>query len=145
MALHLFPIVAFVGAGLAWIVEGARRRSTWIAVAACSGGLALGLLVVRQWEVPVDPRWYERFPHAATGDSDLAELPMRLRKDWEYFYTAETDAEIDFERRWMTRIRPWPALYRPPHVPDGDDLRRMLAEPRQRELSTLAVWSYIYE
>ncbi len=145
MALHLFPVVAFVGAGLAWVVEGVRERSTWIAVAACAGALALALLGIRQWQVPVDERWYERFPHAAVNDSGLAELPMELRKDWQYFYTAETEAEIEAERRWMTRVRPWPVMYRPPHVPDGEDLSRLWAEPRQRELRTLAVWSYIYE
>ncbi len=45
----------------------------------------------------------------------------------------------------MTEPWPWPTLYRPVHVPTGEDLATMLREPFTREHRTLAIWSYIYE
>ena len=145
MALHLFPLVAFVTIGVGWIVRRRRDTRAWLALAAVTAVPVLALAGARAVDVPADERWYERFPHAAANDSGLAELPEELRKDWQFFYTHETEAEIDRERRHMTRIRPWPAPYRPLHLPDGDDLACMVREPGERELRTLAVWSYIYE
>ena len=145
MALQLFPLVAFVAAGLRWLADRRREITAWAVLASLSLLLAAGLLAARQWQVEPDLRWYERFPPAAANESGLDELPPELRKDWHYFYTRETPAEVERERLHMTRVRPWPVLYRPPHVPDRDDLRRMAGEPAQRELRTLAIWSYIYE
>ena len=145
MALHLFPLAAFLAAGLAWFAERPRAPARWVGLAAAAGALALALLSLRGLEIPADERWYVRFPHAGSNDTGMDGLPVRLRKDWHFFYTRESAAEIAAERLHMTRPRPWPALYRPPHVPDGEDLAAALREPRQRELSTLAVWSYIYE
>ena len=103
------------------------------------------LLAIRLVDAPADPRWYQRFPHAARNESGLAELPESLRKDWQFFYTQETPAEIDRERAEMTAIDPLPAMYRPVHWPDADVLERVADEPFRRDLRTLAVWSYIYE
>ena len=145
MALHLFPLVAFVAYGLLWIVEGYRVRRRWIALAATAVVLTTGVLCAGLVEVPADERWYYRFPHAGANDAGLAELPEGLRKDWHFFYTRETPAEIERERRSLTTPSPLPAFYRPVHFADGEDLRRILDEPFERDLRTLAVWSYIYE
>ena len=145
MALQLFPLMAFVAAGLRWLADRRREVTAWAVLAGLVMLLSAGLLAARQWRIEPDMRWYERFPHARNNDSLLDELPAELRKDWHYFYTRETPAEVERERLHMTRLRPWPVLYRPPHVPDGDDLRRIVGEPSQRELRTLAIWSYIYE
>jgi len=145
MALHLFPLVAFCTLGLREWVDQRRRPATWITAAALCAVLAAGLLSARAIRVPADERWYERFPHAAANDTGLDGLPEGLRKEWQYFYTRETPAEVERERRHMTRVRPWPSRYRPAHVPDGEDLARIAREPREHQLRTLAVWSYIYE
>ncbi len=145
MALHLFPLAAFVAAGLAWLVEGLRSWKRWAGVLVAAAHVGALLLVVRGWEVPADERWYVRFPHAGSNDAGLDELPVELRKDWHFFYTHETEAEIHVERHHMTRPRPWPSLYRPLHLPSSEDLGEMLQEPRQQQLRTLAIWSYIYE
>jgi len=145
MALHLFPVAAFVAAGLAWLVERPGDGRRWGGFAAVAVALVVALLVLRGQHYDVDERWYERFPHAAANDSGLAELPDHLRKDWQFFYTRETEAEIAREHRRLTTPLPWPAFYRRPHVPDGDDLDQLLAEPATRSWRTLAIWSYIYE
>ena len=145
MALHLFPLVAFTGQGVVWLAEGWRRPGRWLGVVA--GGLALALVLVglRRLEFPVDERWYVRFPHAATNDAGLDALPPELRKSWQFFYTHETQAEIARERAHMTRISLFPLLYRPIQAPRPGLLARLVDETRRRDLTTLAVWSYIYE
>lgn len=145
MALHLFPLAVFVAAGGAWLARGAREIRRWVVTAGVAVALGAGLLGIRQMEFPADDRWYVRFPHAAANDSGLAELPQDLRKDWHFFYTTETPAEVARERIDMTRPRPWPQMYRPLVLPPSDVLARILREPGIREHRTLAIWSYIYE
>jgi hypothetical protein len=145
MALHLFPLAAFVTAGAAWLADGFRDRRRWLTVTAVSFMLAGALLGARLLEFPADDRWYVRFPHAERNDSGLDELPEELRKDWHFFYTAETPGEIARERIDMTRPRPWPQLYRPLVLPGSEVWARIVREPFTREHRTLAIWSYIYE
>ncbi len=145
MALHLFPLVVFMAAGLDWLVERPRdpRRLGW--AAALSAAIAGAVFSARFVDVPADERWYVRFPHAARNESGLAELPEERRKDWHYFYTREVPAEVERERRFMSTPVLLPSRYRPWHFASGAELRAALGEPWQRGLRTLAVWSYIYE
>jgi hypothetical protein len=145
MALHLFPLAAFLAAGLDWVAEAAGTWRRWAVLGALAAALAGAVWSARLLDVPADDRWYVRFPHAARNESGLAELPESLRKDWQYFYTRETPAEADRERLHLASPSPLPALYRPIHWPDGDTLPRIAAEPFSRDLRTLAIWSYIYE
>lgn len=145
MALHLFPLAAFVAAGFAWLAKGLRSWRRWATVAVLAGVLAGGVLAAGLVRAPADERWYYRFPHAGNNDAGLAELPENRRKDWHFFYTRETEAEIERERRALTTPSPLPALYRPMDVDWGERLERIAREPFQRELTTLAIWSYIYE
>ncbi|NOZ01124.1 MAG: DUF2029 domain-containing protein, partial [Deltaproteobacteria bacterium] len=98
MALHMFPLVAFVAAGLAWLGERMKDWKRWALVVVVAAAFAVAVLAARGVQAPADERWYVRFPHAATSDSGLAELPEELRKDWQFFYTHETEAEIRRER-----------------------------------------------
>ena len=145
MALHLFPLAAFVTMGMVWVAEGLNswKRAASVGVAAVL--IAALLLGIRQWEVPIDERWYVRFPHAGANDTGMDGLPVHLRKDWQFFYTHESPEEIEQERWHMTQPWPWPSFYRPVHLPTGEDLSAILEEPVTREHSTLAIWSYIYE
>jgi len=145
LALHLLPLAAFVAAGLAWLARGAREPRRWLLTAALAGTLAAGVWGARALDFPADERWYVRFPHAARNDSGLAELPETLRKDWHFFYTRETDAEIEIERTKLTTPCVLPALYRPFVRPSADLWARLAREPLSRDLRTLAIWSYIYE
>ncbi len=145
MALHLFPLGAFLVAGMGWIAERSAGWSRWGAVGALSLALAVGVWSARLLDVPADERWYVRFPHAAANESGLAELPEALRKDWQYFYTRETTVEVQRERMHLATPSVLPASYRPIHWPDAEDLRSIAGEPFRKDLRTLAIWSYIYE
>jgi hypothetical protein len=145
MALHLFPLVAFVSAGLAWLLARLRSPRAWGVLGALVVGLGLFVFSARWVDAPADERWYVRFPHAGRNDAGLEELPEARRKDWEYFYTRETESEIARERVDLASPSPLPALYRPLEWPSAATLTRLAEEPFQRELSALAVWSYIYE
>ena len=87
MGLHLFPLAAFVAAGLAWLAEAPRAWRRWATIAAVACALAAGVVATRAVDAPADERWYVRFPHADRNESGLADLPESLRKDWHYFYT----------------------------------------------------------
>jgi hypothetical protein len=145
LALHLFPLVAFVAVGVRWVADRPRSAARWGTTLGLAAALALLVWSARWLEVPADERWYVRFPHAAGNESGLAELPENLRKDWHYFYTRETPAEVERERRTLATPCPLPALYRPFEPPVADNLARIAREPFQREHRTLAIWSYIYE
>ena len=145
MALHLFPLVAFVAAGLDWLLEGLGDRRRWLWFGAGIVLVVGTVLGSRLVDAPADERWYVRFPHAGTNDSGLTELPEERRKDWHYFYTHETDAEVQREREALTSLYAFPRLYRPVVWPAPGLLGRIAAEPLEREHRTLAIWSYIYE
>jgi hypothetical protein len=145
MALHLFPLMAFLAFGLDWLKRHARQLRAWMIPAALALALGLGVRALAHWEVPADERWYVRFPHAAANSTGLDGLPEGLRKDWHFFHTRETPAEYQEERRHMTRACVLPCLYRPVHLPDAGTLERIAAEPSTASLTTLAYWSYIYE
>ncbi len=145
MALHLFPVAAFLAAGLVWLWEGRREVRRWVAVAAVAVAMGVAARAAALLDVPADERWYVRFPHAARNESGLDGLPEDRRKDWHFFYTRETPDEVARERAHMTSPAPWPSLYRPFVAPPADVLERIAREPFEREHRTLAVWSYIYE
>lgn len=144
MALHLFPLAAFVALGAAWVAE-RRYLARAAVVLAVAAALAAGVFSARWLDAPADDRWYVRFPHAARNDAGLAELPENLRKDWHFFYTRETPAEVERERTALATPSPLPALYRPFEPPIAANWAKLPKEPFQREHTTLAIWSYIYE
>ena len=144
MALHLFPLIAFVTAGGLWVAERARSWRRWAILALAVLVTTGGVLSARLIDAPADERWYYRFPHAANHDWGQP-LTEEQRKDWQFFYTREDPDEITHEQRALSAPSPLPALYRPVHFADRDDLDQMAREPFTRRLRTLAIWSYIYE
>ncbi|MBM4395817.1 MAG: hypothetical protein FJ087_09020 [Deltaproteobacteria bacterium] len=144
MALHLFPLFAFAAAGIAWLAEAPRDRRRLAVTAGSAAAIAAAVLGARAIDAPADERWYVRFPHAARNDAGLDGLPEERRKDWHFFYTRESAAEIAIEREHMTTPSPLPALYRPIRRPDVERIARAAREPWERGLTALAVWSYIY-
>jgi hypothetical protein len=145
MALHLFPLAAFVAAGARSLADDWRQWRRWAVLGATCAALALGVHLAGRLDVPVDERWPVRFPHAARNDSGLAELPDERRLDWQFFYTRETPAEVERQRVRLTTPSLFPAPYLPFAAPRSGTLERIANEPFTRDLRTLAIWSYIYE
>ena len=146
-ALLTYPALGLAAAaGLERLIEGVQDRA-WrpvLAVLALTIGLSLGARATDRIDAPLDERWYVRFPGAAANGSGIELLTDDLRRDWEFFHTRETDAEIAIERERYSRGWPWPARYwkREPSWTGG--LGKLWSELGERDLELLAVWFYIY-
>ena len=146
-AMLTYPALGLAAAaGLGRLVEGLQDRA-WrpvTAVLALTLGLSLAARATQQIDVPLDERWYERFPGAAANGSGIELLTDDLRRDWEFFHTRESAAEIAIERERYSRGWPWPTRYweREPSWTGG--LSKLGRELGERELELLAVWFYIY-
>ena len=146
-ALLTYPALGLaVAAGLEVWVEAARSKRTQplILGAVVVLGLVLGARSLRRVDVPLDERWYERFPGAAANGSGIELLTDDLRRDWEFFHTIETAEEIAIERTRFGRGNLLPNRYwlREPSWTDGAG--KLVSELGDRELRLLAVWFYIY-
>jgi hypothetical protein len=145
--LLTYPALGLAAAaGLERLVQGVQDRA-WrpaLGVLALTIGLSLAARSTARLDVPLDERWYVRFPGAAVNGSGIELLTDDVRRDWEFFHTVETDAEIAIERARYSRGWPWPSRYwkREPSWTDGAG--KLWRELGDRELELLAVWFYIY-
>lgn len=136
-----------------WVVAGLREAVRLLAVgdAPRLGGLvtavlflALGARALAGIQVPLDERWYVRFPGAAANGSGIALLTDEPRRGWELFHTRESPEELAIERARYARGNVLPARYWE-HEPDwSDGVTALGRELGERELRLLAVWYYIY-
>lgn len=142
----VFPAAALPFAeALGWLSRSARSPSfRVVALGATVAGVWLAASALATVEVPVDPRWWQRFPHAAVNSAGFAELPHELRWSWEYFHSSESEAELARERARLVPPHFLPRSYRARPVDLGDETRKMGDELRTSELKTMAVWKYIY-
>ena len=128
-------------AGLRWMGRRPRRLVALAALTALLSGLAMAGRFV---DVPVDQRWYVRFPGAATNNSGIELLRGAQRRDWEFFHTRETPRELELEAARLFRGNVLPARRWPDEVSWGESLDLLVEQLGQRELRVLAVWRYIY-
>jgi len=133
------PLVMFMAAGLKWLMNNLGWK-TLLKVTVVSIVLMIMIQLSSNIDVPVDERWYERFPHAINSESGLAELEESDRNSWEFFYTAETREEYEQQKRKLTRGNLFPALYEP-FQPQVSVVSYGL---QKKELTTLEIWDYIY-
>lgn len=142
--LMFVPWGIWIGVAIQAFTEVRERTS----VATAVGVLALALLVLPRLagsiDLPADPRWYERFPHAARNESGLAELPDDERLTWKLFYTREQPAEVARNRALLTSIWPWPMPYVPRPAGASPTLARLRSEWGERSLRIFEVWRRIY-
>ncbi|MCP4868126.1 MAG: hypothetical protein GY898_05355 [Proteobacteria bacterium] len=146
-ALLTYPALGLAAAaGLEVLVEAAQAKKARPLL--IGAGLVVLLVVgcrsLGSVDVPLDDRWYTRFPGAAANGSGIELLTDDLRRDWEFFHTVETPEEIAIERTRFGRGNLLPNRYweREPSWTDG--LGRLGSELGDRELRLLAVWYYIY-
>ncbi|MGM5487320.1 MAG: hypothetical protein ACQESG_00050 [Nanobdellota archaeon] len=128
--LMLLPLVAyFCVVGLLGLVRSRGARYWYGAILA---GVIVFVLMLHQYQAPLDDRWYERFPHSAEGMG----LAHDDRLSWEYFYTNETLREHERMRALYLDLSPAPAFYSRPSL--------NLDYTGARNLTTLEIWNYIY-
>lgn len=144
--LYTPPLAVWIAGGareLAHAVR-ARRWGPVLAVASMALVLSGGARLLDRVQVPLDERWYVRFPGAAVNGSEIPLLTDDLRRGWELFHTRETNQELAIERARFSRGNLAPARYWQ-HEPNWEDGARSLhRELGERELRVLAVWYYIY-
>jgi len=146
-ALLSYPALGLAAAaGLEGVVDAGLKRCapplvvvavlTFLLVAVCKSLAGV--------EVPLDERWYVRFPGAAANGSGITLLTDDARRDWEFFHTVESPEEIAIERTRFGRGNVLPNAYwlREPSWSAG--FASLGSELGDRELTLLAVWYYIY-
>ena len=118
--LAVGPLCVLMVRGLAWLSERPRSAGRWGALAAAALVLELGVHAARRVEVPVDSRWYERFPKAKVEAASVGCLADEQRREWMFFHTDECKEELAFQRRKLTRGNLLPRTYYPLvfHRPD---------------------------
>ena len=157
--LLALPAVALpLAQGLAWAADvattaqlGPRRLlavqgrllGLSIAVAATLGG---GLVALQQWQVPVDRRWYARFPNAdpAQNPTAAAQLTESERGDWTFFQRADHPDELERERHKLTTLRLLPTQYLPVRWQWQQAMEQTVVEMGARRWRVLDIWGYIY-
>jgi len=144
--LYTPPLAVWVSAGLKNVFHGlaTHRWRSILGVASLTVLLSLSARSLAGVHVPLDERWYVRFPGAAENGSGIELLTDDLRRGWELFHTRETEEELGIERARVSRGNVLPRRYwerEPSWLAGGESL---VTEMGQRELRVLAVWYYIY-
>jgi len=142
--LALPPFVVFMAFGLErlTIIGGLRRSAA--AVLAISLIMVVLLKFSFYLEFPLDERWYQRFPKAATNESGLSGLPEHGRLDPEFFLTRETEDERLREKRRLTSICIFPCRYLPIEPQWDGLLGESASEMGTDTLKVQSVWDTIY-
>jgi 4-amino-4-deoxy-L-arabinose transferase-like glycosyltransferase len=139
------PVATWLGAGAAFLADGARSPVRRLgALAGAVVAVAVVAFVLGSVEVPADPRWPIRFPHAATNAAGFEVLPADKRWAWEFFHSAESEEELARERERLVPPALWPRTFRAPLLGSAAGPSTFAAELRQESITTLAIWKYIY-
>lgn len=140
VALNVPAMAILMARGIEWLIEGRKSRRRWIALAVILILLESGVIAARFMEVPVDERWYVRFPKAKVEAAKTGCLNDLQRREWMYFHTDECQAELDEQRAKLTKGNLLPRFYypiefRPGLIPD---------EWGNREPRIFDIWEKIY-
>ena len=99
--------------GMQWIAAKPRCWKRWAQYACIVAAMEGGILAASQARVPVDQRWYVRFPKAKEEAHRMGCLTDTERREWKFFHTDECPAELDEQRKKLTRGNLMPGLYYP--------------------------------
>jgi len=139
-ALIIVPLGVFMIRGVQWLVEKPRSWRRWAVLLGAIVLLEAGVHAARLVEVPVDERWYVRFPKAKVEAKTVGCLTDVQRREWMFFHTDECPEELAEQRRKLTRGNLMPGLYYPLDfrcAGIGDEWRRYRPE-------IFDIWQKIY-
>lgn len=139
-ALAIIPLAVLMARGVEWLAADHRSWRRWAAMAAVVL-LVTGAVRIAAWvQVPVDERWYERFPKAKVEAAQIGCLTDEQRREWMFFHTDECPAEVREQRDKLTRANLPPNLYYPLrlHLPD------LATEWGRYEPPIFDIWDRIY-
>ena len=112
-ALAIPPLALLMVRGMQWLAERPRCWKRWTQYAVMVAALAGGVRAARLVEVPVDERWYVRFPKAKTEAHLHGCLTDAQRREWLFFHTDECPSELEEQRAKLTEGNLLPGLYYP--------------------------------
>lgn len=113
VALNVPPLAILMARGIEWVFEGRRNWRRWTALVMMVIILEAGVFAARSVHVPVDERWYVRFPKAKTEAAKTGCLKDAQRREWMFFHTDECKSELDEQRAKLTRGNILPRFYYP--------------------------------
>jgi Dolichyl-phosphate-mannose-protein mannosyltransferase len=112
-AMIIPPLAVLMVRGLQWLTDRPRSLARWATVALVVVALELVIAAASFVRVPVDERWYVRFPKAKTEHITYGCLTDAQRREWVFFHTDECYSELWTQRLKLTRGNVLPALYYP--------------------------------
>ena len=112
-ALAIPALALLMVRGMQWLAERPRCWKRWAQYACIVAALEGGILAASQVRVPVDERWYVRFPKSKKDVGGLGCLKDTQRREWMLFHTDECPAELEEQRKKLTRGNLLPGLYYP--------------------------------
>jgi 4-amino-4-deoxy-L-arabinose transferase-like glycosyltransferase len=145
MLLAYPPIIVWLALGLHAFIEGVDRPRRLAVLGLLSLWLVLSIKLATFIDVPVDQRWYVRFPKAAPSAQGVqAGIVPEERNDTVYFLAHETPEEIALERNKLTAAWPWPSIYLPMKLDFAREISEVWTEQGKTTLTIPAVWDDIY-
>ena len=122
-ALAIVPLAVFMVRGIEWIVDRPKSLVRWGSLACVVLVLKVAVFSVSYLSVPVDERWYVRFPKAKTEAPRIGCLSDEQRREWMFFHTDECDEELAVQSRKLTRGNLLPRPFYPLrfHLPNPEE------------------------
>jgi len=135
--LLVLPILfIFMGSGINHVFK--NKKHLW-KILTIFVLIIITMNIARKVDVPVDERWYQRFPKAYNNTYHKAYEGIE-HKDLKFFQSQETQQEIELQKNELTTI---------PIIPYFTNFKFVSYEHLINELSKdnirpLAIWRYIY-
>lgn len=112
-ALNIPALGVFMVAGLGWMIEQPKNWKRWLVAICIILFIEAGILGASRLYVPVDERWYVRFPKAKTEAAAIGCINDLQRREWFLFHTDECPKELEEQRSKLTKGNLFPNLYYP--------------------------------
>jgi len=112
-SLAIPAMAVFMVYGAKWVIDGKTNWRRWATLVAVVLVLEVAVAAAGKVQVPVDERWYVRFPKAKLEAGQTGCLNDLTRREWMYFHTDECKSELDEQRAKITRGNLLPGLFYP--------------------------------
>jgi hypothetical protein len=112
-ALIIPPLAFFMGACWEWMAAEPRNLKRWSTLVIAVLVLEAFVFAAKFIRVPVDERWYVRFPKSKVEAAFVGCLEDEQRREWMFFHTDECFWELSEQRAKLTRGNLVPRPYYP--------------------------------
>lgn len=131
------PLIIFIISGIEEFYPSKRVTINISRIALLSASLFIAVKLLSYLNFNVDERWYMRFPRAIKG-ANISYIGDDLRTE------REDAAELIVQKKILTRGNLFPVFYKS-KINISDKIKNIQGEMRQREITVVDFWKYIYE